>query len=511
VAYWSKGVLALVGIGGVGKTAIAERLEGQTMLRVYIALGNRLPLLALTLCFVLAQIGVALAEVTRVVVKSSGPMGVFKGRQYIWVTAMMEGTVAREGGERGQYRVPVVLMYPDHNPNGFGFVDVVNSAAFAVYKEGEAPGGKRSVYYAGDLIFSDYLRREGFTYIAVQWSRMVTDVLGADYGVIEDGRDGYEIVKDAARFLRQPSTLEGAVPFRPHAVGRVIGFGQSQTAFLLREVVRSRQNRETDGALTFDGIFAGVGGGLCAILNNDETLRPAPGPTNPTFSKSVPCGDPLPEDGKYIAIQTESDIDRLKGHLSRHQTPSSRQYELAGVAHIPPDIVDLRLIGATRQNPVSFRPVYKAMLRNLVEWIVAGTVPPDSRYIEGTVEREGQVHFATDTNGNVTGGLRLPHMPTVLPNGERAGAPLGVYRGLDPDYLEPLNVFALLGGTFAPFPAQELAARYPSQEAYVQLVRNAAAALLADRLILQEDYDAYLQAAQRWRESLGGINATRAQ
>jgi hypothetical protein len=63
---------------------------------------------------------------------------------------------------------------------------------------------------------------------------MVTYVLGADYGVIEDGQDGYAIIKDAAHFLRHPGTLEGAVPFRPPAVGRVIGFGQSQTAFLLR-------------------------------------------------------------------------------------------------------------------------------------------------------------------------------------------------------------------------------------------------------------------------------------
>lgn len=158
----------------------------------------------------------------------------------------------------------------------------------------------------------------------------------------------------------------------------------------------------------------------------------------------------------------------------------------------------MRLFGATRQNPASFRPVFKAMLRNLVEWIVAGKAPPDSRYIEGTVESEGRFHFATDTDGNVTGGLRLPHMPTVLPNGEQAGAPLGVYGELDPDYLNPFNLFAWLGGTFEPFSAQELAARYPSPETYVQLVRNAAAALLADRLILQEDHDAYLQAAKRW-------------
>jgi hypothetical protein len=137
------------------------------MHRLSMAIRNRVTPLALTLCFALAPIGVACADVTRVVVKSSGPMGVFKGRQYIWVTAMMEGTVARDGGERGQYRVPVVLMYPDHTPNGFGFVDVVNTTAFANYKEGEAPGGKRSVYYVGDIIFSDYLRREGFTYMAV--------------------------------------------------------------------------------------------------------------------------------------------------------------------------------------------------------------------------------------------------------------------------------------------------------------------------------------------------------
>jgi hypothetical protein len=138
------------------------------MHHVSIVSRHHLTLLVLILWCALAPISLAHAEVTRVVVKASGPMGVFKGRQYLWVTAMMEGKVKRGGGETGQYRVPVVLMYPDRDPNGFGLVDVVNSASFLVYKEGEAPGGKRSVYYVGDLIFSDYLRREGFTYMAVQ-------------------------------------------------------------------------------------------------------------------------------------------------------------------------------------------------------------------------------------------------------------------------------------------------------------------------------------------------------
>ena len=88
--------------------------------------------------------------------------------------------------------------------------------------------------------------------------------IGADYGVIEDSRDGFAIIKDAARFLRHPGTLEGAVPFRPPAVGRVIGFGLCQTAALLRELVRSGQNRNKDKeALTLNGLLAGVGEGSC--------------------------------------------------------------------------------------------------------------------------------------------------------------------------------------------------------------------------------------------------------
>ena len=162
-------------------------------------------------------------------------------------------------------------------------------------------------------------------------------------------------------------------------------------------------------------------------------------------------------------------------------------------------MIDTRLLSATRQNPVSFRPVFKAMLHNLVEWIISGTAPPDSIYIAGTVDGEGKVNFTTDADGNVKGGLRLPHMPTVLWNGERAGAPLDVYGGLDPDYWRPLNLTAWLGGTFTPFSDQEIAARYPDTVDYVQLVRNAAASLLADRYILKEDYDAYIQAAPWWR------------
>jgi hypothetical protein len=140
-------------------------------------------------CVVLADSD-AVAEVERVVVRDTGSMGSFGGRQYTWLTATMEGTVARDDGSTGHYRVPISMTYPDAGSNGFGFVDVVTVSDFTGFTQETAPRGQRSVLYSGNTIFSDFLRTEGFTYISVQWSRTVTDVLGPDYGVIENGVDG---------------------------------------------------------------------------------------------------------------------------------------------------------------------------------------------------------------------------------------------------------------------------------------------------------------------------------
>ena len=223
---------------------------------------------ALLFC-VLAPTGSARAEITRVVVKDSGIMGNFGGREYAWVTAAMEGTVARDNGEVGHYRVPVSIMYPDRDANGFGLVDIVNSADFQIYADQDAPFGRRKIYYGGDIIFSDYLRREGYVYMSVQWARMVMEELGSAYGIIENGIDAYEIIKDAARFLRRPDRIEGDLPFRQNAVDRVIGFGLSQTASLTLEFVRSGHNREENGALVFDGVLAGFHVG-CMVIDNDD-------------------------------------------------------------------------------------------------------------------------------------------------------------------------------------------------------------------------------------------------
>jgi hypothetical protein len=446
----------------------------------------------------LAVCGPAIAEVTRVVVKESGTTGTYEGRQYLYVEAAMEGTIKRDDGTTGRYRVPVTLMYPDRDGNGFGFVDLASITDFDSYTDETAPLGKRKVGYYGYHYFSDYLRSQGFTYMSVQWSRTATFQLGSDYGVIEDGRDGWEIVADAARFLRETGKLQGEAAPRPQSVRHVIGNGWSHTGRLLREFVRSGRNRERDGALVFDGVVAG-GNTRCLVMHNDATPQAPPFPAVPSFDRSVRCDAPLPEDGKLLFLLTQTEFERaaidVANAQTRHETSNYRQYELPGVSHVPADRIGLAHSGVVRQNPASFRPPMKAMLRNLVEWIVDGKAPPPPLYIAGKTGADGLFSVETDADGNARGGLRLPHMATALPNGERAGAPLGVYGGLDWDLNDPRYGPAWLGGTFEPFAAQELAKRYPTREGYVDLVRRAAAHLLAGRYIVEEDYNAYISAA----------------
>lgn len=474
-------------------------LAGQ---RFYRAIIGATGFLIMSVAGALALAEPSIAEVRRVVVQTSGTMGTFGGREYLWANGFMEGTVERGDGTSGHYRVPVSLTYPDRDPNGFGFVDLVNSADFQIYDDESAPLGRRKIYYIGDVIFSDYLRREGFIYLSIQWSRMVTEILGNDYGVIENGVDGYEIIKDAARFLRHPITLEGATRFRPMAVDYAIAFGQSQSGDLLFQFAHRGDNRSEDGALFYNGMLAGVSAG-CLALDNEDFKRPGPYFVVPSYYVTKVCENTPPADGKFISILSQTDVPSYLGYLLRGEAPHYRDYEIAGVSHMPPDMVPLSSIGAIRQNPVSFRPVFKATLRNLVEWITDDVEPPSSQYLDVTTDSKGAFIVSTDEDGNAIGGIRLPHMPSVLPDGESVGAPLGTYTGYDAAYTDPSDVYPAIGGAFVPFSEEELAARYPSNDVYVSRIEKAAAALLAERFILHEDYEAYVRMAKRgWQRSV---------
>ena len=198
-----------------------------------------------------------------------------------------------------------------------------------------------------------------------------------------------------------------------------------------------------------------------------------------------------------LTVNSQADVE-FAGFLGRGQTSDYRVLELAGTSHIPVPLFDFRELGNPNQNPISTSPALRAAHANLLRWI-NGTPPPKAPYI--TLQNVEPVDFggfpyipsAHDSDGNAIGGVRLPHMTSVV-HGKPAGAPLGTYEGLN---FNTDNPFLFLSGTFFPFSQARLNELYPTHRVYVHRVRRAADQLLQERLILKSDRDEYVRAAQR--------------
>ena len=166
------------------------------------------------------------------------------------------------------------------------------------------------------------------------------------------------------------------------------------------------------------------------------------------------------------------------------------QYQLTGFPHLTKPIFDVSgEFLAVNQTPVDARPFCRAAFRNIKRWL-EGTPPPAGRYIDGALRGTTFV-ITRDEEGNATGGVRAPHMPSIDAHGNVAGAPLGSYNGVD--NTDPANVFRLLAGVFTPFTQSQLDARYPASgpNDIKHRVKRAARQLFEDDLILRQDLDGY--------------------
>jgi hypothetical protein len=418
----------------------------------------------------------ASAEITRIAVTSASDIGPFRGKAYREAQATMEGVASG-----GPYSVPIVLAFPKAagDYNGFALIDVFNTVTVGNPKW--VTGG-RVAPVARDM-GDDYLFGSGNFYVGVLWDKVAAEFLKT--GTVVVLSDGYEILRDASLLARNPAAAHFPSGFTlPRAADKVIAYGYSQSGGILRGYYFQRLNT-SKGDPTFDGALIAVARGVCRYLD-----RP-----NPSG-----CEGALSDGGKVIAINTETDA-QWSGFNARGETADYRDIEIAGVSHLPVAVVDFRGFGAPRQNPVDGFPVFRAALTNLQLWL-RGTDPPPSVYLrlqEGpAADLLGQPlkEAVRDADGNALGGVRLPHMPTGLDDGKTAGAPLGTYKGLDLDFKDT-NLFFLISGSFAPFSEDRLRALYPNHDAYVSAVSLAAKDLVAKRYILQEDADAYIEAAAR--------------
>ena len=202
------------------------------------------------------------------------------------------------------------------------------------------------------------------------------------------------------------------------------------------------------------------------------------------------------------------------------------------------------------QNPLPANPVLRALLSALDEWVTDGVPPPESRIptrsggrlitgdafrkefpeVPGSACPDPHALYRLDRGADFAGGV-ISHeppsedktheyavlVPSVDADGnESAGvrvpevaAPLGTCLGWN--LRRDSEVMAGIVGSALPFaeteearaaqqdPRPSIEARYPSREAYLDAVRDAAVALREERLLLAEDVERCVDAAgKRW-------------
>lgn len=236
--------------------------------------------------------------------------------------------------------------------------------------------------------------------------------------------------------------------------------------------------------------------------------------------------------------------------------PNERLYHLAGGQHFvgpfpPPPGARLGPARVYRGDPLDYVPALRALLLRLVAWVADGAVPPPSavpRIEAGTLVPIDRVRFPAIP------GVKLPRViheayradygprwpegivtiepprlgkpfPSLVSQVDAAGNEIGGLRGLE--LLAPLATYAPWSlrtgypaatgelvdflGTFIPFrrteaeraasgdPRQSLEGLYGDRAGYLEAARRAAATLVGDGLLLDEDVTGALaRAAAEW-------------
>jgi len=485
-----------------------------------------------------------LAQTPQVTIISMQPIG----SGYLEVQATMSGIVIREDQSQGSYKVPITLLYPQEAStcNGSALVDVVNSVFYETY---DFVGTQNdpffpSLFPIGRLTLGDtFLQEYGYVYAQAQWNKLVLErqlsagTLADPTLHIDAGTDGYAILRDLSAFLRSPANSMSGIESLPCVSDNVIAFGYSQTGMLLRQFYFAGLNTKMangpifDDGLVFEGSLHATPGSRCRSLTD----------RSPWYSYNN-CGGATPKSqGKVITFNTETDVQIINGWKARSENSSAqkyyRMYELAGTSHIPVTLFPLKLVGIrplemAEQNYVDTSPVLRAMVEHLRAWIEDSGEPPVNEYLHGKVDRLGtplftdqswgndnqQIYiFRLGIDGNALGGVRLPHLRTVLPGGNVVGGPLGFYRGVECNNDPTRNSFILtcqlssdpyiyniVGGTFVPYTSEQCATYYDSYETYLNEVTEAVDYAVVEGWILPAEADSIITSAAQKSQDFPG-------
>jgi hypothetical protein len=381
---------------------------------------------------------------------------------------------------------------------------------------------------------------------------------------------GNAALRDFSSFLTRTGSGTLTLGDQRRFLKRSIGFGTSQSGRFLRNFIYQGFNQDEGGRKVFDGVWANVAGAGRGSFNHRMAQPSRDGhasfnffyPTDLYPFTDIPVQDPVTKasDGifvKALAANVTPKVFYTNGsyeYFGRaasliHTTPDgqadafiapyTRIYFLAGTQHGPQSFPPVQgPLQKYLRNSVDYRPLLRALLIAMHEWVKDGTPPPPSSYpridkgelapraamrfpagldvpqrtqmayradygpkffSEGIIDKEppllGQPFTVllpqVDDDGNEIVGIKMPQV----------ALPLATYTGWNPPVASlnmPGDTYAMVGATI-PFPKAKIVEKYGTKEKYLARTREAIADLVARRLLLATDAAKLAeQAAAQW-------------
>jgi hypothetical protein len=333
--------------------------------------------------------------------------------------------------------------------------------------------------YAIDLHWQyskEYLTREGYAFVRVDAQRVgihqpttglrdwsPTRYAGLDVtsgGSVTDDSLSYDIFSQVVQSLRTRGSrvLDGLEP------RVVLAVGQSQSAGRLTSYYNSVQP-----------IHRVVDGFLVQVL-----------------------GGPFRTDVRAPMIRVISETElTLYGLAATRQpdSPTLREWEVAGAAHVDYWWVQFRQAVATRDqmtppslacapepgSHVPLRYVLNAGYHHLANWVQRGVEPPRAEPILMTSITPPVI--PRDGNGLSHGGIR--QVEVEVPTATNRGDQVGMSPGCPNNY-----------GMHVPFSDAQLSQLYRSKESYLRAVKSAVRKNVRDGFILKDDAEEIIQRAE---------------
>lgn len=378
---------------------------------------------------------------------------------------------------------------------------------------------------------------------------------------------GMAATRDLVSFLKFGGAKNVLLSDQNRYLKRAIGYGSSQSGRFLRTMLHDGFNLDENGKMVFDGVWANVAGAGRGSFNHRFAQASRDG--HPTMNFLYPTDifpfTDLPQmdevtgrmDGVLHDVEKAPRIFYTNGsyeywgraasliHTSADGkmdvplSPLTRIYFVAGSQHGPQKFPPATVKSATNlANSNDYRPLYRALLVAMHEWLKDGTAPPESNYPRVQQRQLIPVSswsfpkaIATSAPARALNGQRLDFGPDFVDKGivtkdppvagdpfpalvpqvdddgnEIAGikmpqvaVPLATYTGwnLRQDVFTS-ETYNMVGSTL-PFPKTKILEKYGTKDEYLVKVKASIRDLVQRRLLLAAEADQLEKnAAAQW-------------